>query len=412
MAGGSIGGGVATVSFSSVENLALATNVANTILAGLQSGDFTPVFYPGAGTALGAPAAGNGVAVFNAPTAQPVVVSAGNPYVIVNANGPVSIQGGAAGGTVLAGAGLPGAPLNLSYTDITPSGLATDTIVVTDGNNLIQTAAAGGGNYVVATGSGNDTVNILAGNGTVDPGSGSNQVNLGSGANLVTSTGFDTISGAPAGGGTDTVDVTSGMASINTGSSGFLINDISANPLAVALGTGPDTMSLSGSAAATLTGPNTTTLTDGTSAVLGVHFGTGDFVILAAGTSTTASANGNDTIQGLAGDNLIAAGTGNDTLLAGTGSDTLMGGVGSGSNTALVSGTGAGTTFAFIDGKTGGSDTISGLKSSDTITFTGYGASPLSTAIQSGSNTILTLSDGTQLTIAGPAAANPHVLIG
>ena len=79
---------------------------------------------------------------------------------------------------------------------------------------------------------------------------------------------------------------------------------------------------------------------------------------------------------------------------------------------SLVSGTGRGTTFAFIDGKTGGSDTILGFKATDLVTFTGYGASPVANEFLSGSNTIVTLSDGTTLTITGPAAQNPQYLIG
>lgn len=412
MAGGSIGGGVATLAFTSGENLAVASTIAKAIAAGVDSGALTPVFYSATGGAGPDAPRGNGVAVFNTPTTQPVRVSAANPYVIVNASGPVSIVGGAPGGALIAGAGAPGAPLNLSYTDITPSGTATATISVTDGNNLIQTRAAGTGNYDVSTGSGNDTVNILAGNSTINANGGSNQVNLGAGAHMVNSVGFDSITGAASGGGSDTVNVTLGHTSVISNSGNFLVNDFSANPLTVMLGVGADTINLSGDASALVMGPNTTTATDRNSTVLGVHFATGDFVILASGTSTTAAADGNDTVQALSGNNLIAAGVGNDTLLAGVGQDTLMAGVGSGSNTALVSGTGLGTIFAFIDGKTGGSDTILGYKATDVVTFTGYGAAPVSNEVLSGSNTVVTLSDGTTLTISGPAAQSPQFQIG
>ena len=413
MAGGSVGGGVATVSFSSSENLAAAARAANTVLAGIASGAFTPVFYPGTGTVVPSPAAGNGVAVFNTPTPQPVFVTAGNPYIIVNASGAVSIQGGAAGGTVLAGAGVPGAPLNLSYTNITPSGSATDTIVVTDGNNLIQTATAGAGNYNVSTGSGNDTISILAGNSTISAGTGGNQVNLGSGFNLITSTGFDTVVGAQSGGGTDTVNVTTGSTSIAGGSSSnFLINDVSAGPVVASLGTGAVQLTLANAGLAAIQGVGTTALTSGNAAVAATETATGDFVLLQNGASTVVAATANDTVQALSGNNLVLAGIGNDTLLAGVGADTLMGGVGGASNTALVSGTGQGTTFAFSAAHSGGSDTISGFKATDVLSFTGYGANPQGTAITAGGNTILTLSDGTTLTIAGATPTAHQFIIG
>ncbi len=410
MAGGSIGGGVASVSFTSSENLAAATKAADTILASLQSGAFTTVTYSGTGASVPSPAAGNGVAVFNVPTARPVFVGTGNPFIVVNAGGPVSIQGGAAGGTLLAGAGEPGAVLNLSYTDITPSDSATDTIIVTDGNNLVQTAATGAGNYDVATGSGNDTINILSGNSTISAGTGANQITLGSGANLINSTGFDAITGAPTGGGSDTVDITSGTASINSGSSNFLVRDSSANPLHVALGSGAVQVSLADAGAATVQGAATTTLTSGNAVVAGTQTATGDFVLLSSGASTVAAAGANDTVQALSGNNLVAAGTGNDTLLAGLGNDTLTGAVGGASSATLVSGTGQGTTFAFAPGHSGGADTITGFKPTDFLSFAGYGADPQGTAITMGNSTILTLSDGTTLTIAG-ATPTAHQFI-
>ncbi len=402
MAGGSIGGALATLTFSSSDNLAAATNVENTILAGINSGALTPVLYSGAANVVPSPVAGNGVAVFNTPTPQPVFVTAGNPYVIVNASGPVSIQGGAPGVTVLAGAGTPGAPLNLSFTNITPSGTALDNIVVTGGNNFIQTAPSGPGNYNVSTGSGNDTVNILSGNSTVNADTGFNQINLGTSDSLVNSVGFDAINGVASGGGTDTVNVTTGTTSVTSGSSNFIVNDTSPNPLLVNLGTGADLVNVANAGPATIQGAVTTTLAAGVGAVAGAEFATGDFVLLSGGsTSTVAAGIANDTVQALSGNNLIAAGTGNDTLLAGLGADTLIGGIGPNSNTALVSGTGLGTTFAFTPAQSGGSDTILGLKSTDLLTFSGYGPDPVGTATSVGTSTILTLSDGTKVTITG-----------
>ena len=142
----------------------------------------------------------------------------------------------------------------------------------------------------------------------------------------------------------------------------------------------------------------------------GTQTTTGDFVLLSAGASTVAAAASNDTVQALGGNNLVAAGTGNDTLLAGVGTDTLTGALGGNSSAALVSGTGAGTVFSFTSGQSGGADTISGFKATDFLSFTGYGADPQGTAITTGSSTILTLSDGTTITIAG-ATPSAHQFI-
>ena len=411
MAGGSIGGGVATVTFTSSENLAMAARAARTLLSGIQSGAFTPVSYSATGS-FTSPESGRGVAVIDRAGVQPVIVPGDYAGIVVNAAGPVSILGGGAGGTVLAGAGLPGAALNLSYTDITPSGDATTTIVVTDGNNLIQTSAAGAGSYVIAPGSGNDTINVLAGNSTVSAGTGSNRIALGSGANVVNSTGFDTITGAAVVGGTDTVNVTTGTTSIASGASSFLVNDSSSNAVQVALGTGADTVNVAGGGAATIQGGSAAAVVHGSALVAGVARTGGDFFVLGSGAASVVAGSANDTVQALSGSNMIQAGTGNDTLLAGVGADTLVGGSGGGAAAQLVSGTGLGTTFAFTAGGSGGADTISGFKSTDRLVFSGYGADPQGTAVTVAGGTVVTLWDGTTVTIVGAAPSAHQFIVG
>jgi Ca2+-binding RTX toxin-like protein len=100
------------------------------------------------------------------------------------------------------------------------------------------------------------------------------------------------------------------------------------------------------------------------------------------------------------GNNLFIAGSGNDSLQAGGGADTLQGGTGS---AILSSGLGA-DTFSFVNGSAGGSDTITGFKAADTLQLTGYGlnsTTALNTAVHSGANTVLTLGDGTTITLSG-----------
>jgi Ca2+-binding RTX toxin-like protein len=83
------------------------------------------------------------------------------------------------------------------------------------------------------------------------------------------------------------------------------------------------------------------------------------------------------------GNDLFDAGSGNATLEAGTGSDT----------------------FGFTDGTAGASDLLKNfVPGRDVIALHGYNESPatiLSNDTVAGGNTILALSDGTQITIDG-----------
>ena len=101
-------------------------------------------------------------------------------------------------------------------------------------------------------------------------------------------------------------------------------------------------------------------------------------------------------------DNTFYAGSGNDTLIAGLGNDTMIGGTG----TALMqSSTQGKTTFEFQFGS-GGQDTITGFKPTDTLQFTGYGAAPLPTT-EVGGSTVISLGDGTKITLSNVTQLNP-----
>ena len=405
---GTISGAGGGTTYTSGDNLQAAMSAVNTINTQIANGTLTPFTYTGSGNVAPAPASGSGGDfVVSTPTNGSVFVNGADQVIqITSTTGPVSLQGGAAGGTVVGGAGMPGAARNVTYTNITPSGSATDTILITGGNNLIQTATFGTGNYNVGTGSGNDTINILLGNGTVNAGTGTNQINLGTGASSVTSVGYDTITGSSVGGaGVDTVAVTSGQTSINSGQSSFLVSDFSPNGVAVTLGFGVDTVNVVGSAPATVTGISGTKAIEASGSLVGTDTSQGDGTTVLGGAATVTAGAQNDTITSFSGTNLLQAGTGNDTLIAGTGADTLTGGVGTGATDFLVSGTGAGTTFSFTAGKGGASDTISGFKSTDVLSFTGYGGQPQGTAVTQNGSTIITLADSTTITITGVTPA-------
>ena len=406
-----VGGGTqnGVLTFSNNDAQALGTALAAQISAAQAAGTLIPVAYTSGSSAPAAASGQSGVVTFSSPpltaAGAPTVVtiSSADPAVIDNAAGPVSIQGGAAGASVVAGLG------GLSYTAITPSGPLVDQIAAAGGDNLIETSATEAGNYNVATGSGNDTVNILAGNATVSPGSGVNLVSLGPGNNLVISNGFDSIAGAASGGGSDTVNIVTGQTSIASGSSSFLINDASASPAQVQLGPGGDTVNLGAQASATFAGAGSAATVSGLGAVVAVEASGGDsYQITGQASATVSGGVGSDLIDGggTTGTELFSAGSGNDTLIAGAGGATLGSAQGFSASAVLQSNATAPTTFLFVNGQSGGSDTITGFKPTDVISFVGYGSNPQGTALVSGQTTVITLSDGTTIQVVGamPAA--------
>ena len=82
-----------------------------------------------------------------------------------------------------------------------------------------------------------------------------------------------------------------------------------------------------------------------------------------------------------------------DQLIGGLGNDTLVGGVGT---TTLTGGAGQ-NVFEFTKVLGGGSATVTDFTSSDSVVLQGYGGT-VPTPTASGSNTILSLSDGTKIT--------------
>ncbi len=407
MSGVSVGGGLGTsLNSTSSDAVNAATVLASQITNNLTNGTFTNFAYTGGGPVAPQPSSGfGGVASFTQPTFGPVFIDGADQAVVVTGNGGDYIQGGAAGGTFLAGAGAPGALVNVSYTNITPSGNLIDQIAVLGGNNLLQSATFGTGNYNVSTGNGSDSISLLNGNATVNAGTGSNIVNVGPYNSLVYSEGYDTITGAVSGGGSDTVDIGSGQTSINPATSNFLVNDSSPNSLLVTLGSATTTIVFGGEGQGVIDGPNSTATITGAGTVAAQPTSTGDSYTVSGGANANIVAGAqNATVNGSAstGNEVYRAGTGNDTLIAGSGAAILSGAVGPSATALLVSGTGLSTTFAFVAGQfSGGSDTISGFKASDVLSFAGYGANPQGTPTTVGGNTVITLPDNTTITITG-----------
>jgi Ca2+-binding RTX toxin-like protein len=315
-----------------------------------------------------------------------------------------------------------------TFTNITPSGNAVTYIAAGDGNNVIATTPGTSGNYAINTGTGNDTISV-SGNAVVNAGTGTNLIAVTGGNALIYSEGYDSITGsAVAGGGMDTVNVGSGQATINPGTSNFVIYSTSAantNPLIFDAGSGSDTISV-GLGGGTVTGGSAgnNILYAGAGGPGGAPttlFGTADgdqlyasgntvaFVTAGAGNETISGAGGTPTggvsVFGSAANNTFKAGSGNDTLIAGAGNDTLMGGTG---HALMVSGTGA-DTFSFTFG-TGGNDTITGFKATDTLQLTGYGITMVP-ASSVGAGTLISLSDGTTITLSSVTSLNPNQVV-
>jgi Ca2+-binding RTX toxin-like protein len=83
-------------------------------------------------------------------------------------------------------------------------------------------------------------------------------------------------------------------------------------------------------------------------------------------------------------------GSGADSVLGGSGASTITGGSGN-------------DVFAFIKGHAGGSEVIIGFTSSDNLAFAGYGytGSSLPAEAVGSLGDVITLSDGTTITLAG-----------
>ncbi|MBV9251146.1 MAG: calcium-binding protein [Acetobacteraceae bacterium] len=113
--------------------------------------------------------------------------------------------------------------------------------------------------------------------------------------------------------------------------------------------------------------------------------------------------------SGSSSDNLIVGGrdpNGADSLVGGAGKDTLM--AGSGADT--LTGGGGNDLFVFFRNMTGGNtDTITDFTQNDSLLLSGYGTTvtqTLSTAVHSGGNTTVTLSDNTRITFVGVSDLN------
>jgi serralysin len=77
-----------------------------------------------------------------------------------------------------------------------------------------------------------------------------------------------------------------------------------------------------------------------------------------------------------------------DTVVGGTGNSTVLGGAGH-------------DVFGFLDGHAGGHEAIEGLTANDVLVFGGYTSYPIASEQVLEGSDLITLTDGTQITLVG-----------
>jgi Ca2+-binding RTX toxin-like protein len=413
-------GTFANATYTSNDAAPYSNTLAQAISNALANNTLTPYTYTSGTTAPGPTTGTSGTVTINQSSnvTSAITVPTTDAATVVTTTSPVSISGGAAGQTVIAGSG------GLTFTNITPSGPNAVTYVSAgDGNNLISTTPNTTGNYQVNTGAGNDTISV-SGNAVVNAGTGNNSISVSGGNATIYSEGFDNITAS--GTGTDTINIGAGQATVTPGAANLFIFNSSPNinPLQVLAGTGSDTISVGRGGGTVIGGSGGNNILFGGIGGIGSAptllegGGNGDQLFaIGAGNVTIVGGSGSETITGAGGapnnfsvpgstgNNLFTAGSGNDTLIAGAGNDTMVGGNGKNSTALMQSSATGADTFQFTNGQAGGHDTITGFKAGDTLQLLGYGLTTPPTV----TGGVITLSDGTVITLQNPIVNTPTI---
>lgn len=361
---------------------------------------------------------------------QYVQVGNGNDTIVALA-GNDTIMGGTGNNQILTGAGNDIIATN--GTDLIAAGAIGAATITAGANN--PTAFFGPGSTVFNAGSGKATVVGTTGANTVNA-QGGTQIWLGSKTDVVNTTGADTIIGS------------SGAATVNASGNSFLfagsgkMNFLETAGVQTILGAASGAMSISGGAgsvvalsygntqftggsgAATIAGfGGSMTVTGGSGAGLflggtaggnSITGGSGQSIILGNGNGDvlTAGTGLGDVIKAGAGAETVSAAgrSGTEKLYGGSGADVIMTGRG---NANVLVGTGATTLvagggtdlYALTNGDANNVLIQNFSASVDYISLVGFGAgavnAALAGAVTSGGSEMLTLSDGTHVTLQG-----------
>jgi Ca2+-binding RTX toxin-like protein len=205
-----------------------------------------------------------------------------------------------------------------------------------------------------------------------------------SGGNAITTTSNTTVFAAP----NDTVTASTGATSLFGASSGQTNFSLG--------GSGSSVTGGAGSIVGTVSGANSTLVGGSGTSLFTV---TGSNALAVAGSGGTTGINLSQTT----GAETIATnpngGSGKLVAVLGSGADSVIGGGGA---STITAGSGA-DVFGFVKGHAGGSEVIIGYNSNDTLAFGGYGYSATNVPTENVGSVgdVITLSDGTTITLVG-----------
>jgi hypothetical protein len=374
-------GSVATavLNQSSYNNLTVSAAISNNSIFG-----FTP-----AQMAIGAASlAGNtylaaepGYSTASPWQSPPIVTLAAGPELLNLTNGSHVVSGGAVklnindtGGSNVIHGGTGGVNVVASggWDTITTHVGAADAITLSARNNVLISA---GNDHISVPGYYEDVT--VTGHSTIT-GSSFNTYRLnGTGENLTVSNGGFIFVGA---GGSAIANDTGGDFQLQIAAGGHLaIDDLSATPN----GGAATTATITGAIASGLIGNSgTVAITTGDTGAR-VQAGTGTLIVTGGA--------GADTLCGGAGTAQFTLGSGADRVNFGAGAATVTGGSGA-------------DIYSFQSGNDG-TATINGFKSgTDSLKFNGFGAGAIASDSMVNGNTVLTLSDGTVITLTNVAS--------
>lgn len=229
-----------------------------------------------------------------------------------------------------------------------------------------------------------------------------NVITLASNTTVQASSGAETVFAGPAGGNTVYGD-SGALTFINAAGASTLFGG--SGPVTVFAGAGGVYFGGSGGSNVLVGGAGAATLVAGGSGDLLYANGSADDVLAAGSGNATLFGAGSDTLFGGSGTDAINAGGGQDLIVGGSGANFVQ--LGSGGATVFA---GAGfNRFSATDGHAGGSDLIIGFAPGDQLALTGYSSEASITS--AGGSTILTLSDGTQITLVGVASLPANAIV-
>jgi len=252
----------------------------------------------------------------------------------------------------------------------------------TGGQNTVMDGG-GGGDFLLGDagdtingGAGDDTVGAFFGNASIGGGIGNDLVMGGSGVDTLTGgDGNDTVVGS-------TLGVTAGADSMDGGAGDDLLYGMGSGANIFVGGDGADSL-VGGTGADSMSG------------------GTGnDILISGAGADTLSGGDGNDNMQGGAGNDSLMGGAGDDTLWGGAGADTLVGGTGADIFYLRELGAGSNTTINDYSGTEGDRLHFTGVTQLTVGAASGATGTTATVAL-SGSNTVITMPDGSTITLVG-----------